>query len=741
MQASCFHSAKQNANQSIRGSKSDSSNLYQFSGRYTQSFIDDPECISLREKLLNGDISCIQIQRIDPLNSAQNDNSSIDYNQLENANQNTKGVTVDLLHKLIVHLREYEERCAASALYNEAKKVRSIQQIVKNEITKRNQISRNKSLATHSEIQFPSNPLDILKAQQEEQIKEFDKETQEKLNNANKLHQQSLDRFNNVWTTSMPRQYCKPSQRLLNLKHKEKALALTGDYDSATEVNLEAIQFANEESRQNQQKLVFDYRKAKTKLLNKQKTEINALIQYRNEQKNLILTKQENDLKIAINRTNLQQKKTLNRTRLLTSKPTTMKLSEIGQDKSLNNRNVYALPVSVKTKIWCQTPKFNGNDNEDLSDSSLLPPLIPPTDPSIHEKELQSKRDKIKTYQAVLARREEERKHRLEMVQKAVEEERKAQQQQQQMNKSNNFNKTDFEPTSSQEHNIEMIVDDINQPETQLSDDHSETDQNINSENELIQSENDQMKNSTEDSSNYLDRILSDGAGSLLNDNKDDLSNDNGKQQPISDDEYEYYEEEIIEDCENVVSDQKAIEMDSRPIHQIRASKSQNSTSKLSVGGSSSYKCISYSYSISSMSSEDDIECDSDFKKPSILILPSHSSPNLKDPNKVLIQAKNLSFSIVKSVNNLLQFNPSSLQANQLLLTLKSSASSASLGLSEVELDMQPLDVDDCDDNCPRVTINYSLHIPLDLRYIEGKKHTFMSSNSSSVEDLSMMAK
>ena len=89
----------------------------------------------------------------------------------------------------------------------------------------------------------------------------------------------------------------------------------------------------------------------------------------------------------------------------------------------------------------------------------------------------------------------------------------------------------------------------------------------------------------------------------------------------------------------------------------------------------------------------------------------------------------------------MLQFNPSSLQANQLLLTLKSSASSASLGLSEVELDMQPLDVDDCDDNCPRVTINYSLHIPLDLRYIEGKKHTFMSSNSSSVEDLSMMAK
>ncbi|OHT08275.1 hypothetical protein TRFO_04876 [Tritrichomonas foetus] len=280
-----------------------------------KSFLNDAECISLRDSLFK--------------------------------DENYENIETEKLLSLLSHIREYTQWCALQENYRESRRSRDLGINVRAELTRRGTFTKS--------LDDQKNEVEEKKAKFEEEWaekkKKFNEETESKLNELRELHAHEARKFERIWTEEMPHRYRKPSNNLLQLKQIEKSLAIAGNIDEADKVHRKAEQLSNQEALKAQETLVVDYRKAKRRLLNKQKYEENNLKDER-ERYRLVLE----------NKYMVEKSKVDNRNNVVNKRATKLANKQILMD-------------SVAT--WpTQLPQEKGKQL-----GTLLPPLVPPNEP------------------------------------------------------------------------------------------------------------------------------------------------------------------------------------------------------------------------------------------------------------------------------------------------------------------------------------------------------------------------
>lgn len=301
------------------GSKNNSlSKTHQFT---SESFLNDPDCISIRDSLISSD--------------------SPDFSDIE---------TPQML-RLLSHLREYTQSCALNEDYKTSKKSRDLANLVRQDLTKRG-TKRYSIQEQKDEIEARINNFEEKWSQKRE---DFSKETEKRMNDLNDRQKHELRRFERIWKEEMPHKYRKPSARLLQLKQIEKNLAMTGEIDEADRIHGISEVRMKYEMEEAQNQLSIDYEAAKAKLFQKQYEEKQKFLELRNHENNL-LEASYRDEKAKFN----------NRNFVITSRCHKV------ASKTHVSRSVNSLPTTL--------PRDKG-----IPLGTLLPPLIPPNDPNYME--------------------------------------------------------------------------------------------------------------------------------------------------------------------------------------------------------------------------------------------------------------------------------------------------------------------------------------------------------------------
>ena len=203
----------------------------------TQSYLDDPDCIQLREQIMdNSDLTDIENER---------------------------------LEKLLLHLREYSADCATKRMYDDASIANAMTEYINKELALRgNQIVIDRSLEESYENQREKT-MQKHQEEQQELIEKFDKK-RERLEQKLK---DEMDNFETEWKEEMPKRYRKASTKLLDLIDKENRLAKSGKFDEAKIVKQQVDQQEQKEVEQAQKQMIKDYKVAKHKLEQKQNNE------------------------------------------------------------------------------------------------------------------------------------------------------------------------------------------------------------------------------------------------------------------------------------------------------------------------------------------------------------------------------------------------------------------------------------------------------------------------------------
>ena len=317
--------------------------------------------------------------------SALSDETCIEIRKGLDTNQDLSEYDEKTLQRLLSHLGEYESLKASQAEYSEAKKAKMYSMLVKKELNGRNKrpIKIRRSSTSAYELNRSYNEKFLVA------IGEYDKETENRRSRIIKRHQQRLERFEQDWREEMPRHYRKPSQKLLDIKYQEKRSAMRGDYDKASKLHEEAEKLQNQEQDMKQKQLVNDYKCAKENLIMKQKQELDIFDSSRSEGRKAIENKYQAELSAAINRGQLLQQKQREASKFHNIK------------SSVSPSKVIPIP---KNFYWRQPS------------DTLLPPLIPPNDPMIHDAEEKRRKNIKKNAEAAIKRREDEKKKMDELI-------------------------------------------------------------------------------------------------------------------------------------------------------------------------------------------------------------------------------------------------------------------------------------------------------------------------------------
>ena len=132
---------------------------------------------------------------------------------------------------------------------------------------------------------------DISEDEDKESIAKFNQKTDEKRSYLLNLQELQLQRFENIWTKEMPKKYRKPSARLLEIKEKEHALALTRDYEAAEELHKLAEELIIQETKNAQSRLVNDYKAARKQLMARFAKEMESFEEARKEKFRILMTR------------------------------------------------------------------------------------------------------------------------------------------------------------------------------------------------------------------------------------------------------------------------------------------------------------------------------------------------------------------------------------------------------------------------------------------------------------------
>jgi hypothetical protein len=301
-----------------------------------------------------------------------------------------KGLSVEqidgeILEDLYSYLREYELERGCCEDYAAAKKSRALAADVKREVERRAVEAMD---SMHKEFPIPDRKS-FFETRWESLASQFDAETQRKREYMLKRHRQGLKRLDDRWTFAIPGTYRKPSSRLLSLKHLEKALAMGGDYDRAVDIQKEADNLAEVERDTAQQRLIQDYRRSRERLLSKQARELALLDSVRSDARQVVESRFQNELRLALNRDSVATRRIRESTR------------KVVATKTVSRRNI---------------PIFLQAERQRMFPNAISLELKPPTDPSILENEERQRRTAVRQNQQFMRRKEEEKRARLELL-------------------------------------------------------------------------------------------------------------------------------------------------------------------------------------------------------------------------------------------------------------------------------------------------------------------------------------
>jgi hypothetical protein len=178
-------------------------------------------------------------------------------------NQDFTDIDRDTLDALFCSLREYAHQQGGKTEYDEALRAAQLWDAVRAELRARNPI-RDPSAADAPEAEEAA-----FESQWRKRFDEFDQESESRLERLRKEQSDAMGEFERIWREEMPRQYRKPSTRLLNLRRIEKCLAIRNEFDQARAVHRDAEAIAASEWTCQQANLVRDYQVARAKLLSR----------------------------------------------------------------------------------------------------------------------------------------------------------------------------------------------------------------------------------------------------------------------------------------------------------------------------------------------------------------------------------------------------------------------------------------------------------------------------------------
>ena len=234
-----------------------------------QKYLDDPECIELREQIM--------------------DNSDL------------SGIENEKLEKLILHLKEYSADCASKRMYDDASISNAMIDYINKELSMR---GNEPVINTKLEEDYEKERDKILQRHQD-QKQELTQRFDEKRERLEMKHQNELEDFEALWKDEMPKKYRKASSKLLDLIDKEKRLAKAGKFDDAKLVKKQVDEQEQREVDIAQRQMVKDYKIAKSKLESKQNSEKEAFEQNYIHSLECLNAQQKHDLDVLDNRLNV----------------------------------------------------------------------------------------------------------------------------------------------------------------------------------------------------------------------------------------------------------------------------------------------------------------------------------------------------------------------------------------------------------------------------------------------------
>lgn len=117
---------------------------------------------------------------------------------------------------------------------------------------------------------------------------DFDQKTSEKLKFLVDQQKKEVEEFQRNWSEVYPIRYRKPSPQYLQLKQIEKSFALSGQYEKARQINLEAEKQGQKEVEAQEKLMLNDYLTAKNKLADKHLSQMKEFQANRNHKMNVL---------------------------------------------------------------------------------------------------------------------------------------------------------------------------------------------------------------------------------------------------------------------------------------------------------------------------------------------------------------------------------------------------------------------------------------------------------------------
>lgn len=211
------------------------------------------------------------------------------------------------LQLLALYVRETKQRASLQKDFDQVDNLDDKLSLIKDEITSRSKNLQDQlnSQRTNYEVEDVKNMNEEMLNIQEQELQEFDNNTNQIINETMENQECEQNSFDNNWETSMPNKYRKPSTALLQMKQIEKSAILVGDISKARQMQVEIEEQTQKEASEQIKKFNSDYTKMKKRLIDKQQQEMERIKQNRRELRQIIVTKHELDKEVYSKRINV----------------------------------------------------------------------------------------------------------------------------------------------------------------------------------------------------------------------------------------------------------------------------------------------------------------------------------------------------------------------------------------------------------------------------------------------------
>ena len=295
----------------------------------SRSSMSESECAKLRQELLNGG----------------------DYTKIES----------EKLERVCANLREYSAEKVAKREYEKAKEANELYACLRDELKERKEefFHRTDPNANYEQMKAEKVEKD------KQELEEFDQKWKNRETEMLKEQKKKLDEFEEKWQTVYPQKYRKQSEKLIHLQELEKKAGIAADLDQAVRLREEVKKLEREEMERAQEQLIKDYTVARSKLDSDQKEERELFEDSRKHWREIILARQKNEMDSIKKREVVLNVK---KERVFRQVDTSFDIMGRERQEAVVHRD---------------RGKF------DKEKDKLLPPLIPPNDRRIKERQQQ----------------------------------------------------------------------------------------------------------------------------------------------------------------------------------------------------------------------------------------------------------------------------------------------------------------------------------------------------------------